>query len=87
MVCRGGHVLYLDIYGGGEVTKSFLTQYLKQRLQHWIVQFCHGKGFDGFLSFDFIVEDASEDIFCVGCKPKLDLSIIKKHTPDQVCSN
>ena len=84
VVCREGDVLYFDIYGGGEASKVLVTERLKQRFQDWIVQFSQAKGFDGLLSFDFIVEDISEEVYCVGCKPNLDLSIIKRHKPDEV---
>ena len=86
VVCRQGFVFYFDIYGGGEATKSFLTQHLKERFRDWIVQFFDVKCLNGLISFDFIVDDASEEVFCVGCKPSLNLSIIKRHRPEQVCA-
>ena len=86
VVCREGHVLYSDICGGGTAGKCLITECLKQRIQEWIMQFSLSKRFDGLLSFEFIVEDASEEVFCVGCKPSLDLSIIKRHKPEEVSS-
>ena len=85
IVCRGGTVMFSDIYDvGSNSTKRLLTDHLKQRFKNWIRQFCEAKKFEGLLSFDFIIENISEEIYCVGCRPNLDLSIIKRHQPEEV---
>ena len=85
IVCRGGTVMFSDIYDvGSNSTKRLLTDHLKQRFKNWIRQFCEAKKFEGLLSFDFIIENVSEEIYCVGCRPNLDLSIIKRHQPEEV---
>ena len=84
VVCHNGNVLYVDIYGAGEAAKCLITEHLKQRFKEWIVEFCLAKKFDGLLNFDFFVEDSTEKIICVGVKPNLDLSIIKRHTAEEV---
>ena len=84
VVCHRGSVLYIDIYGVGDNAKCFITEHLRQRFKDWVVEFCQAKKFDGLLNFDFLVEDSSEEVICVGVKPNLDLSIIKRHTPEEV---
>ena len=85
IVCRGGTVMFSDIYDvGSNSTKRLLTDHLKQRFKNWIKQFCEAKKFEGLLSFDFIIENVSEEIYCVGVRPNLDLCIIKRHHPLEV---
>jgi len=84
VVCHRGSVLYIDIYGVGDNAKCFITEHLRQRFKDWVVEFCQAKKFDGLLNFDFLVEDSSEEVICVGVKPNLDLSIIKRHTPEEM---
>ena len=61
--------MFSDIYDvGSSSTKRLLTDHLKQRFENWIRQFCEAKKFEGLLSFDFIIENVSEEIYCVGYK-------------------
>ena len=76
--------MYIDIYGARDNAKCLITEHLRQRFKDWVVEFCQAKKFDGLLNFDFLVEDSTEEVICVGVKPNLDLSIIKRHTPEEV---
>ena len=83
VVCREGYILYFDVYDN-EVTKSFLSHHLKQQFRDWIVEFCRVTRFCGAISFEFVVEDLTGLVFCVGCKPTLDIGVIKRYKSDQV---
>ena len=84
VVCSKGKVLYVDIHVVGDNANCFVTKSLRQRFTDWIAKFCIAKKFDGFLNFDFLVEDSSDEVICAGVKPNLDRCIVKRHAKEEV---
>ena len=80
IICHAGEITYFDIHTDG----SFLSRTQKQKVFTSIQTFCRVKHLTAFASFHFILEDASESIICIGCKPTLSPRVIERHRFEQV---
>jgi predicted ATP-grasp superfamily ATP-dependent carboligase len=73
-LARGGEALVTVAYEGGIMSGTTAVSFIRvddaPQVVDWVEAFVAAKGFDGFISFDFIIDEAGT-AYAIECNPRL----------------